>query len=268
MTPLERPVEFANQNHFTKEQAREFELGYDRAFRQSLQESDGDGFVGTDLWLDFGSGVSPDLRTSLVIDPTNGLLPAKTKAAKDSETSTWQKRKTFNGPEVLDVSERCISDIVPILSGQDNNYLSIAQTDDSILISLEFLNGVRIVRLKDAIPPPESIRFWLGYSVGTWEGSDLVVQTTNFRMDSSLFGAGSNAHLSERFHFENPDLIRYDFTISDQDTFTRSWTARSYFTRTSKKRYEFACHEGNYRTMKGILLGSRILEQEAHHESP
>jgi hypothetical protein len=33
--------------------------------------------------------------------------------------------------------------------------------------------------------------------------------------------------------------------------------------RTSDLIYEYACHEGNYRSMEGSLLGTRTLEKEA-----
>ena len=67
--------------------------------------------------------------------------------------------------------------------------------------------------------------------------------------------------LPERFSLIQPDQISYEFTIEDPDTFTTPWTARSTLHRSDKRRYEYACHEGNY-SMPGILKGARLLESE------
>ncbi len=259
LTPLERPARFKHQSHFSKDEASQFEAGYDKAFRDGLREASGGAFVGTDLWLDFGDRVQPDLRTSLIIDPADGRIPSRTAAAAHRETRNGARRETFSDPEVLDVSERCIADLVPIVSGQDNNYMSILQTPQSILFAREFLS-TRIVRLGDETDASADIRLWNGISRGKWEGAALVVVTTNFRDDAGLFGAGTGAVLHERFVLTAPDQILYEFTLTDPATFSRPWTARAYIHRATKKQYEFACHEGNYRTMQGILLGTRMQE--------
>ena len=268
MTPLERPEKYAEQSHFTEEQAREFVSGYDRAFREDLRRTEGDEFVGTDLWLDFGAGVEPDLRTSLIIEPSNGRLPARTQEAQRREDRALQRRKSYSDPEVLDISERCIADMVPILSGPDNNYLSILQNDKTLVVIREFLNSTRIVQFDDENAAPAHIQMWNGISKGHWEGNELVVKTSNFRVDSGMFGAGPNAVLTERFLLTTPDQIRYEFTIDDPAVFMDAWTARTYMHRSNKRRYEFACHEGNYLIMRGILLGTRIQENELATERP
>ena len=89
LTPLERPDELADNTHFTAEEALEFAASFDANFRARAEEFVGkDKFVGADLWLDFGSAVEPDLRTSLITDPPNGKLPERTTQSQD-------KRKEF-----------------------------------------------------------------------------------------------------------------------------------------------------------------------------
>jgi hypothetical protein len=263
LTPLERPDELADQTHFKLSQATAFANNYDNKFRQDLGQSVGKEFVGTDLWFEHGCSVEPDLRTSLIVDPPDGKIPKLTALAQAREDAFWSRRKLFSGPEVLDVSERCITDGVPILTGVDSNYMSILQNDDVFLMVREFINTRRIVHFDRLEPPPKHIRFWNGATIAHWQSDVLYLTTSNFRRDHSHFGSGSKMALTESFELTGPDQIRYEFTIHDEDSFTASWTARAYIHRTDKRRYEFACHEGNYRSMQGILKGSRTLEANA-----
>ena len=52
-------------------------------------------------------------------------------------------------------------------------------------------------------------------------------------------------------------------TVNDPTVWTRSWTAMIPLQRTDDPIHEYACHEGNYRSMEGSLKGMRIVEQEA-----
>ena len=51
--------------------------------------------------------------------------------------------------------------------------------------------------------------------------------------------------------------------MDDPTVWTRQWTAMVPFQRTDDQIYEYACHEGNYRSMEGSLKGTRVVEQEA-----
>ena len=79
-------------------------------------------------------------------------------------------------------------------------------------------------------------------------------------------GPGRRARLVERFTRVAPDVIEYEFTIEDPDTWTRPWTARVELKRTDEPLYEYACHEGNY-SMEGILAGARADERKAAEAS-
>jgi hypothetical protein len=52
-------------------------------------------------------------------------------------------------------------------------------------------------------------------------------------------------------------------TISDPGTWTKAWTAMVPLKRTPDKIYEFACHEGNYEIMRGMLSAARVDERRA-----
>jgi len=101
-----------------------------------------------------------------------------------------------------------------------------------------------------------------GYSVGHWEGNTLVVDTTNFRRETSLPGSSANTHLIERFTRTDANTLLYEFTVDDPTMWTRPWTAVVPMTKSDDPIYEYACHEGNY-AMSGILAGARAAEKAA-----
>jgi hypothetical protein len=67
----------------------------------------------------------------------------------------------------------------PMLPVLYNNNYQIVQTADTILILVEMIYDTRIVWM-NAQHAPANVRLILGDSVGRWEGTTLVVDTTNF----------------------------------------------------------------------------------------
>ena len=89
-----------------------------------------------------------------------------------------------------------------------------------------------------------------------------MVETTNFREDTGLYGGDENLYLTERLTpLDNGDLL-YDFTVQDETAWTQTWSGAYVWKREQSKVYEYACHEGNY-AMGNILRGARLLESEA-----
>ena len=54
--------------------------------------------------------------------------------------------------------------------------------------------------------------------------------------------------------------LRYEFTVADETTWVRPWTAMIPLQRSREPIFEYACHEGNL-GLAGILTGSRAEEQ-------
>jgi hypothetical protein len=50
--------------------------------------------------------------------------------------------------------------------------------------------------------------------------------------------------------------MEYRFTMDDPTIWT--WTAAVPLTRTDGPMYEYACHEGNARSVEGMLRGARV----------
>jgi hypothetical protein len=115
----------------------------------------------------------------------------------------------------------------------------IIQTEKMILIEYEANYGLRHIYMDGRKLPPqgEPQPFWYGYSVGHWEGDDLVVETNNLRgadedgpSDGWLDVNGSpytrQAKITERFRRPTLGHLQIDFTIEDPKAYTKPWTVR------------------------------------------
>ena len=114
----------------------------------------------------------------------------------------------------------------------------------------------------DGRPHRDAIPTWFGDSVGHWEGDTLVVDTINFKRETSFPNSGANLHLIEKFTRTDADTLMYEFTIDDPSVWTRPFTAVVPMRKSDQPIYEYACHEGNY-AMASILAGARAAEKAA-----
>jgi len=270
-TPLERPKEFSEKPVFTEDEARTYEKQYliDRAIATNIDnpfELD----VAADIDVFEPGRVLPNRRTSLIVDPGDGKIPALTPEAQKALRDKTQHLKDHyaENPEDLRIGERCLmigGNVAgpPMLTHFYNNNIQIVQTRDYVLIVNEMIHDARIIHLdrREHLPPP--VRLWKGDGVGRWEGDALVVDTTNFNDETSLRGSGITLHVTERFSLRDPDTLRYQFTIDDP-AFVRSWSADSAMSRTSGRMFEYACHEANY-SMTNVLKAARFSEQHVDH---
>ena len=109
----------------------------------------------------------------------------------------------------------------------------------------------------------KAIHLDMGDARGHWEGSTLVVETTNFRDRSAFRNANPDAlRLVERFTRSAADRIDWSVTVDDASTWTRKWTFEVPLTVNDREPvYEYACHEGNY-GLRNILSAARAIERE------
>jgi hypothetical protein len=148
----------------------------------------------------------------------------------------------------------------PMLPVLYNNNYEIVQTPDSVVILVEMIHDARIVRM-NAAHGPDSVRKWLGDSVGHWDGDTLVVDTTNFNPAVNFRGSSKNLHVIERFTRVDAKTILYRATVDDPTTFSKSFTLEYPFRATNDQIFEYACHEGNY-SIVDILGGARKADSE------
>ena len=107
--------------------------------------------------------------------------------------------------------------------GAYNNNVQIVQAPGYVVIINEMVHNARIIPTDGR--PHTTLRQWSGDSRGRWEGDTLVVETINFRRETSLQGSTADTRLVERFTRIDADTIRYEFTVSDPNSYTRPWSA-------------------------------------------
>ena len=299
-TPLERPAKYANREFFTDEEraaqdaARAGDLG-----RNERKNSGTRNDVAGAYNAVFTSAKPAGRRTSLVVEPANGRIPAltaqnteqnrverefrlallqNTDTCKDKSQACngWQygppsprlaevppfyntgRMNRHNGPEDQSLGDRCMSGVTPDFGG----FRRIVQGPDSIALGVDTGQGQgyqRVIYLSGSHPPP-SIPLRHGDSRGRFEGSTLVVETTNFSSKFPFRGAAQNLKIVERFTRTNANTLEYAVTITDPTVWTAPWTVKQELAlqRDDQNRiyYEPRCHEGNY-GLPALLVGAR-----------
>jgi hypothetical protein len=136
-----------------------------------------------------------------------------------------------------------------------------------VALRYEMVHDYRVISLDDRPHLSSSIRQHMGDARGRWEGDTLVVETTNFtdRIGVGLSGGGVPNSLAmrlvERLTRIWNDMIRYEATVHDPQTWTKPWTVAFPLTRMPDYgMYEYACHEGNL-GLRYALTGSRAGER-------
>ena len=278
-TPLERPVELANKPFYTEDEAiAQFKRAVEsdaevdpRTVHYDWKE------YGMDAWQ---AGARPNLRTSLIVDPPDGRLPPWTPAALQRRAAAAAAAKARNpaaGIRTFDnLYTRCILGLygAPLIRGGEPGSDSasssagvsaesqLLQTPDYVVIMLQTNSEVRIIPLDGRPHIPGNVRQWLGDSRGRWEGNTLVVETTNFHPmahSRNFLGATGDLRLVERFTLAGPNTLKYEYTVTDPNTWTRPWGAEAPLPRVSPPLYEFACHEQNYGVIN-VVTGTQISE--------
>lgn len=104
----------------------------------------------------------------------------------------------------------------------------IFQGDRDILMVYSYSTSNRTIFMSNHQEPPVDI--WMGHSNGHWEGDTLVVETTGFNGRAQLDRAGnhfsSSLKVTERFILENANVLRYEATLEDPQTYSAPWTMR------------------------------------------
>ena len=290
-TPMQRPERWGNQEFLTPEQleeeiqrqqaaALEADVRAAQAVNIDADLPTGPQVLGyNDFWFET-AGLGENVRTSHVVFPLNGRIPAAVEGAKVqrgnqiTDTPNEQRPVYFtvggiskDGPEDRGLSERSIVGFnsgPPFVPSLYNNNVQIVQGRNNVVIMTEMIHDARIVPLGERPALDDNIRLWSGDSRGFWDGDTLVVETKNFNgMRQTFSGTGNNYDmlLTERFTRTSSDEVVYEFTIDDPATFTEKISAVVPMTKTSGQMYEYACHEGNY-GMLNTLRGARIAERE------
>jgi hypothetical protein len=263
-TPLERPANLAGKAVYTEEEAL-------AAYKKAVQEdAEVDPRTVHYDWKEYGmdawqSGVRPNLRTSLIVDPPDGRIPPLTPEAQkriaDAAAASRARGTDVTTPGFY---TRCVTGNggPPRIPGGVTAESQIVQTPGYVVMIAQSNSDVRIIPLDGRPHLPKGVGQWLGDARGHFEGTTLVVETTNFAKERVWRGATDGMHLVERFTLVGPKTLRYQFTVEDPSTWTRPWSIDSLLPKIDPPIYEFACHEQNYGLINWAT-GSIIREKEA-----
>ena len=270
LTPMQRPTELGERAVLTEEEAAEWAVFENRRQNRDLIiDSVGGaqyppGVISyNEFWYERGDDTVVDRRTSLIVDPPNGRIPALTEEALQRRRDVSTMRELSLGPEARPYAERCIvtrTSGPPMQPGSYNLNVQFVQTSAYFMIMNEMIHNVRVVRMNKEHRDGPSMN-WEGDSVGHWEGNTLVVDTVNFWKGTAFADSTSKMHLVEKFTRTGPDSIQYQFTIEDPTTWIAPWTAVIPMRSMDQPIYEYACHEGNY-GFHGVMAGIRRLQLE------
>ena len=288
--PLQRPADFGERATLTDE-----EFAQRQAQSRAQADADSQQFVTTgrggrggrggggvgppDHWLERGS---PIRQTSLIVDPPNGRLPAlaagaeqRRKGARGGRGEPGEWRGTADSYDDLNIYYRCITrgllgSVIPVIYGNGNE---IVQAPGYVVFRNEMIHESRVIPLDGRPHVSSSIRMYMGDSRGHWDGDTLVVETTNLT-DKVAIGSNGAGYpgdpgyhsvalkVVERFTRTADNVITYEATVNDPQTWVRPWTLRIPLMRGSDAHlFEYACHEGNY-AMRNILSAARTEDKK------
>jgi hypothetical protein len=104
----------------------------------------------------------------------------------------------------------------------------ILQGDRDILMVYSYTTANRTIYMRNHQEPP--VDSWMGRSNGHWDGDTLIVQTVGFNGRGHLDRAGNfvspTLKVTERFTLQNPNVIRYEATLEDPQTYSAPWKIR------------------------------------------
>ena len=271
-TPFERAPELGDREFATAEertardQARMINPGRNRRSDRAGQD------VAGAYNAVYTSAKPAGPRTSLVVDPPNGRIPALTPEAQRQNdvqrewrlmllrnTETCQREAPgCSGGEYGPPSARRF-DVAPFyntsrmnrhfgpedqssgdrcMSGRTpdfNGFRRIVQGEDAIAIGYDTGQGQgfqRVVYLSGSHPASQ-IHLRHGDSRGRWEGDTLVIETTNFSPKFPFRVSGANRLLVERYTRVDADTLQYEITIDDPTVWAAPWTVRQELKRQS-----------------------------------
>jgi len=285
-TPLQRPSSVGGKDVLNDEEAAEFS----KELEHNLTRDRRDGSAAVDVnraynehWMDERRlKATEDRRTSLIIDPPDGRIPALVPLSPE-RAEVKKARSYANGRFLAGLPDtyfdfslpvQCIirTDSPPYLPTIYNNDFQIVQSPGIVTIAPEMIHSARIIPTDGRPHLSKNLKQWLGDSRGHWEGDTLVVETTNFSADEGVLFQNANAatfKITERFTRVDATTLSYEFTVEDPTTWARPWTARIPWTKIdpAEQMYEYACHEDNY-DLVHFLGGAREREREGKTGPP
>jgi hypothetical protein len=270
-TPMERPAEYVgkNMNEFSREELTEI--------KKKLAARTINAFLGPteapDNWWQpaYGQFVEKGSQLWFVTDPADGRIPPLTAEAQQrrAAAATGARDRAYKRDHPdwvtdLNLYDRCItrgypSSMLPTIYG---NAYQIVQGPGVVAIRMEMIHETRVISLNGQPHPGNDVHLDMGDARGHWDGDTLVVESTNFRDRSTYQNANADRlRLVERFTRTGPSTVRWEVTVDDPTTWTKSWTFSMPLTQDDSQPFQaYECHEGNY-GVANILSATRAEEK-------
>ncbi len=272
-TPLERNSALGDREFLTDEERAEQDLARMGDARRDRREGVGTAQDVSGAYNEVYTSVKPTgPRTSLVVDPPDGRIPALTPDAqrKADVQREWRQALMRNTPTCEQGARACEGgeygpvsprrfEIPPFYNTQRmnrhdgpedqslsdrcmggrapdfNGFRRIVQGEDSVAIGYDTGQGQgfqRVINLSGSHPAIQ-IRLRHGDARGRWEGETLVIETTNFSPKFPYRGSGANLKMIERYTRADADTLEYEVTLDDATVWVEPWTVRQTLKRQS-----------------------------------
>jgi hypothetical protein len=270
-TPVQRPESFGDRRFLTDEEFAE-RVERLRGLNARYDDEIASNKMGIGHWAEMGQ---PNRLTSLIVEPTNGRLPALTAEGERlsaTMTSSWSSIP-FDKVSDFNALDRCITRGMPasMFPFMYNSGIEIMQAPGYVVIRLELVHETRIVPVDGRAPLAPEIVQWLGESRGRFEGDTLVIVTTNFNGETPMLIVGpggkpiptsSSMRIVERLTRTADDTIDYEIAVEDPVVLTAPWKAAFPLQRDAAYRmFEYACHEDNS-AIRNFIETSRFERRE------
>lgn len=179
---------------------------------------------------------------ALIVDPPDQKMPYQPWAKAEQ----LRRRSDENSHE--DPAAHCFVTGMPRMMYVLGGGIQIMQPPGYVVMFFERM-AYRVIPLDGRPHIPDTIRLWVGDSVGRWEGDTLVIDTTNSNGKLGLTEIGDfvthTAHVVERLTMVGANTVKYEATIDDPMAYTRPWTIAYSYNRGNDELLEVACHEDN-----------------------
>jgi len=276
-TPVQRPPELGRRRYLTDDEyaARVERL---RGLNARYDEEIAGNKMGIGHWAEMGQ---PNRLTSLIVEPTNGRLPALTPEGERlsaTMTSSWSSIP-FDKVSDFNALDRCITRGMPasMFPFMYNSGVEIMQAPGVVVIRLELVHETRVVPVDGRAPLASEIVQWLGESRGRFEGDTLVIETTNFNGETPMLIVGPGGkpiptsvemRIVERLTRTSADTIAYEIAVEDKQVLTEPWKAAFPLQRDDAYRmFEYACHEDNS-AIRNFIVTSRFERRAQARATP
>lgn len=163
-----------------------------------------------------------------------------------------QFRANFN-PVVDDASRSCLPYGMPRQMNLRAQYpMEVIQNDDEITLIFELHNDVRVLHMDGRDFPEGLLPSWMGYSVASWEGDELHVETRAIREQGYPDPQSPRMRVYERVRLVPSEhagtMLEWELTLEDPLTFSERVVGRNHFRRYEGLQMgEYFCSEDLWR---------------------